>query len=124
MNISYPGNGSIIGFKSYRFAIEIVQLCESIRKDNSWVLVNQLLRSGTSIGANVQESISAESKRDFVHKLSVALKEARETYYWLCLMKDSGMIQETVFNKLTIQVNQIIKMLTSTILTTKQKYNL
>lgn len=124
MKISSPGIGSIVGAKSYRFAIEIVQLCQSLRKDNSWVFVNQLLRSGTSIGANVQESISAESKRDFVHKLSVALKEARETHYWLCLMHDSGIIEESAFNNLTNQVNQIIKMLTSIILNTKQKYHL
>jgi len=84
---------SIIAKKAYAFAIDIVKLYKKLIADNKeFVLSKQLLRSGTSIGANVNEAISGQSKRDFVHKLSIALKEGRETSYWLNLLKDSDFI--------------------------------
>jgi four helix bundle protein len=86
------------------------------------VLSKQLLRYGTSIGANVNEAISGESKRDFVHKPGIALKESRETLYWLNLLKDSEFITEEQFFELRNECNSIIRILSSIILTTNERY--
>ncbi len=81
-----------------------------------------MLRSGTSIGANVHEAVAAESKKDFIHKLGIAVKEARETLYWLCLLRDSDFINKKEFDVLNSSCNSLIKILNSIILTTKQRY--
>ncbi len=114
---------SIISKKSYAFALKTVNLYKQlIEKKREFVLSKQVLRSGTSIGANVNEGISAQSKRDFVHKLSIALKEARETSYWLNLLKDSDYITGEEFQVLSNDCLEIQKILSSIILTMKQKY--
>ncbi len=93
-----------------------------VNDKKEFVLSKQVLRSGTSIGANINEALSGQSKRDFVHKLSIALKEARETSYWLSLLKDSEYITEEKFKPLNANCEEIIKILSSIILTTKEKY--
>jgi len=114
---------SIIAKKAYAFAIDIVKLYkELIGENKEFVLSKQLLRSGTSIGANINEAVSGQSKRDFVHKLSIALKEARETAYWLNLLRDSDFINQVSFDDIDAKCNEIIKILSSIILTTKEKY--
>ena len=114
---------SIIAAKAYSFALEIIVLYKQLVADKKeFVLSKQILRSGTSIGANVNEALSAQSKRDFVHKLSISLKEARETNYWLNLLKDSNYISLESFTNLNDKCNQVTKILSSIILTTKQKY--
>ena len=114
---------SIIYRKAYSFALEIVKLYKYLSTEKrEFVLSKQLLKSGTSIGANINEAISSESKKDFVHKLGIALKEARETLYWLNLLKDSGFITVEQFTGLNNECNSIIKILSSIILTTKAKY--
>lgn len=114
---------SIIAGKAYVFALEIVKIYKCLCNDRKeYVLSKQLLRSGTSVGANINEAISAQSKRDFVHKLNIALKEARETNYWLNLLKDSEYINPVEFDTLNNKCNEIIKMLTSIIMTTKERY--
>ena len=114
---------SIIAKKAYAFALNIVTLYKQlIEEKREYVLSKQLLRSGTSIGANVNEAICAQSKRDFVHKLSIALKETRETDYWLHLLKDSSYITIECFDKTISDCTEIFKILSSIILTTKQKY--
>ncbi len=81
---------NIIQTKSYAFAVRIVRLHQHlINSKKEYVLSKQILRSGTSIGANVEESIGGQSKADFIHKLAIAYKEARETSYWLRLLKDT-----------------------------------
>ena len=80
------------------------------------------MRSGTSIGANINEALAGESKRDFVHKMSISLKEARETAYWLNLLSDSGFIQKEESDILINNCNELMKILSSIILTTKEKY--
>jgi len=116
-------NESIIAKKAYAFAIDIVKLYKNLTIDNKeFVLSKQLLRSGTSIGANINEAVSGQSKRDFVHKLSIALKEARETSYWLNLLRDSAFIDHANFDEIDKKCNEIIKILSSIILTTKEKY--
>jgi four helix bundle protein len=114
-------NKSIIAGKA--FALDIIEVYKQLTNDSKeYVLSKQLLRSGTSIGANVNEAISSESKRDFVHKLSIALKEARETHYWLSLLKDSSFIAENRFDDLSQSCSEMIRMLSSIILTTKARY--
>lgn len=114
---------SIIADKAYLFAIEIVKIYKNLTGfKKEYVLSKQLLRSGTSIGANINEAVGAQSKRDFVHKLSIALKEARETLYWLRLLKDTEFIEQTDFENLYNNCNELIKILSSVILTVKQKY--
>ena len=114
---------SIIAKKAYAFAIDVVKLYKKLIADNKeFVLSKQLLRSGTSIGANINEAVSGQSKRDFVHKLSIALKEARETSYWLNLLRDSDFINQASFKDKDKKCTEIIKILSSIILTTKEKY--
>ena len=118
-----PKNESIIAGKAYAFALDIIRVYKALVSDRKeFVLSKQILRSGTSIGANINEAISAQSKRDFVHKLSISLKEARETIYWLRLLNDSDYIQETDFTRMYNGADELIKILTKIILTTKTKY--
>ena len=114
---------SIVYQKAYLFAIEVVKLYKYLSAEKKeFVLSKQMLRSGTSIGANVNEAVSSESKRDFVHKLGIALKEARETAYWLNLLKDSDYISKEEFSPLSNTCNSLIKILSSIILTTRERY--
>lgn len=116
-------SNSIVGKKSYAFALEIIGIYKTLTSDKKeFVLSKQLLRSGTSIGANVHEALGSESKRDFVHKLSISLKESKETSYWLNLLKDSNYISPEHFHKLNNDCIELIKILSSIILTVKEKY--
>ena len=84
---------NLIVDKSYSFALKIVKVCRSLAGEyNDKVLARQLLKSGTSIGANIHEAVRGQSKSDFIAKMSIALKESYETEYWLSLLKDSGYI--------------------------------
>lgn len=105
---------------SKQFAVDIVNICTDIkehRKSNA--LLNQLLRSGTSVGANIHEANYASSKADFVNKLQIALKECYETDYWLGLFKDTNMILDTEYDKLFSQCSKIRKLLIASITTAK-----
>ncbi len=116
-------SNSIIGKKSYAFALEIIIIYKTLTTDKKeFILSKQLLRCGTSIGANVHEALSGESKKDFIHKLSIALKESKETAYWLNLLKDSNYISSQQFENLNTICKELIKILSSIILTMKQKY--
>ena len=117
-------SNSIIVTKSYSFAIDVVMLYKKLVEKNEFILSKQLLRCGTSIGANVNEAISAESKKDFVHKLGIALKEARETVYWLKLLKDSNYLIQDAFEINISKCSELIQILSSIILTTKQRYSI
>ena len=116
------GKDNIIVQKSYAFALQIIQLYKSLIDKKEFVLSKQILRSGTSIGANIHETVASESKKDFVHKLGIAVKEARETSYWLKLLKDSDYITNDEFNKLNNSCDEIVRILNSIILTTKERY--
>jgi four helix bundle protein len=108
--------------KSLKFAIRIVNLykylCEEKRE---FVLSKQVLRSGTSVGAMIREAEHAESKTDFVHKMAIAQKESNETIYWLELLKATEYISNTEFESINFDAIEIIKMITSSIKTTKSK---
>jgi four helix bundle protein len=113
---------NIIVRKSYEFALSIVALYKQLVEKKKFVLSKQILRSGTSIGANIHEAVSGESKKDFIHKLGIAVKEARETSYWLNLLKDSNYLHVNEFNRLNNLCDELIKILNSIILTTKERY--
>ncbi|MCM1329909.1 MAG: four helix bundle protein [Ruminococcus sp.] len=109
-------NDNIIAIKSKKFAIRIINmykyLCSAKRE---YVLSKQLLRSGTSIGANVRESEYAQSTADFISKLQIALKEANESVYWLELLSETEFITESQFISMSSDCVEIIKILTSII---------
>ena len=115
---------NLIRGKSYKFALEIIELYKFLIAKNEYVLSKQILRSGTSIVANIEESQAAQSKKDFISKLSIANKESRETLYWLKLLNDSGYIQN-YSNKDTLfkEINSIINILTKIIKTLTENKN-
>ena len=105
------------------FAVDIVNLCTDIKEN--WkgnVLLNQLLRSGTSIGANIHEANYASSKADFINKFQIALKECYESDYWLGLFKDTKMITEIEYADMYDKCSKIRKLLIASINTAKQEY--
>jgi four helix bundle protein len=106
--------------KSYKFALRVVKLYKHLTDEKKeYVLSKQILRSGTSIGANVTEGNQAQSKADFVHKLSIAHKESFETEYWLCLLRDGEFITEKQAESLLEDCKEVQKILTTSIKTAK-----
>lgn len=91
-----------------------------MKDKNEYVLSKQVLRSGTAVGALVRESEHAESKADFIHKLSIALKEANETDYWIELLYESGTIDKNSFESIKPQITELIKLLVSIVKTSKR----
>jgi len=115
---------SIIVRKSFQFALNIVELYRFLTSDKKeYILGKQILRSGTSVGAMVRESQNAESKADFIHKLSVAQKECDETCYWLELMFQSQIIPQQKFLELQTQAEELLRILRSIIITSKKNLN-
>ena len=113
---------SILRDKSYAFALLVIQRYKILIADKKeFVLSKQFLRSGTAIGALIREAEFAESKKDFIHKMSIALKEANETIYWLDLLKDSEFIEKTEHINLQSDCKELVAMLVSTIKTAKAK---
>jgi four helix bundle protein len=111
---------NVLRDKSYKFALRIVKLYKHLAEDKKeYVLSKQILRSGTSIGANIAEGNQAQSKPDFIHKLSIAHKESFETEYWLCLLRDGEFITEKQAESLIIDCQEVQKILTSSIKTAK-----
>ena len=102
---------------TFDFAVEIVRYTEVLQKNRQFVIADQLLKSGTSIGANVKESQNAESKRDFIHKLKIAQKEVDETEYWLFLCNEVETYPST--NNLISKLTEISKVLNKIVSTTR-----
>jgi len=106
--------------KSYTFAVDIVKFCLKIQEEKrEYVMKKQLLRSGTSIGANVEEAQQPQSRADFTSKMSIALKEAYETRFWLRLIRDSGLATPQAMRTLFEQIDEIIRLLVT--ITTSSK---
>ncbi len=105
--------------KSFAFALRTVKHSSALNAKKEFILSRQLLRSGTAIGALVRESEYAESRPDFIHKLSIALKEANETEYWMELLFKSEFISESVFTQTASDLKEILRLLTSIIRTSK-----
>ena len=115
---------NILKDKSYNFALQIVKLCQKITYEKrEFVLSKQIIKSGTSIGANVEEANQGESKKDFIHKLGIAQKEAYETNYWLRLLTDSGYIDKILSSSLIADCEELIKLITASIKTAKNNLN-
>lgn len=103
---------NIIQIKSYAFSIRIVNLYKYLAKEKKeFVLSKQLLRSGTSIGANVEEAIGGQSRKDFYAKLTIAYKEARESHYWIRLLRDTDYLNESEAKELINDVEEILKII-------------
>ena len=112
---------NVVQVKSFSFALEVVKLIKKLQADNKeYVLTKQLLRSGTAIGALVREAEHAESKKDFTHKMNIALKEANETRYWIDLLFKSDYISNKHYDRLNDAVTQLIKLLASMVKSSKQ----
>ena len=111
---------NILRDKSLAFAIRIVKFNYFLMGDKKeYVLSKQILRCGTSIGAQIRESENASSLKDFIHKLSIALREADETQYWLELLNKSDIISEQVFESLNKDAEELVKLLVASIKTSK-----
>ncbi len=106
--------GNIVKQKSYDFALDIVKTCRYLNNEQrEYVLSKQLLRSGTSIGANIEEALAAGSKKDFTYKMTIASKEARESFYWIRLLIDSNYLDKERNNHLLKKSEELVKILTS-----------
>lgn len=105
---------NIIQIKSYDFAVRIVKLYKHLSQEKKeFVLSKQLLRSGTSIGANVEEAIGGQSRKDFYAKLTISYKEARESHYWIRLLKDTEYLTSKEADSLLFDIDEILKIIGS-----------
>lgn len=109
--------------RSFSFAVRVVKLCRFLESQDrtSNTLANQLLRSGTSIGANVEEAQAGQSKADFIAKMSIARKEARETHYWLRLLKESEIVSDAQLSEIINEADEIIRILTAIVKTSQTR---
>ena len=111
---------SILRNKSFQFALRTIKLSQYLQnKHKEYILSKQVLRSGTAIGALIREAQYAQSKADFLHKLTIALKEANETEYWLLLLSESKYIDEKMFNSIYPDIKELLKLLISSTKTVK-----
>jgi four helix bundle protein len=114
--------GNVIKDKTFSFAVKIVDLYKILLEGKKeYVMSRQILKSGTSIGANVREALNAESSNDFVHKLGIAQKEADETLYWLELLFKSGYINGSALEEYKNDCDEILKVIKSIIISMKRK---
>ena len=112
---------NVIREKSFKFAVRAINLYKVLSNERKeFILSKQLLRSGTSIGANVREALNAESNADFIHKLAIAQKECDETGYWLELLHETKFINEPEFNSLHKDASELLKIIRSIILSSKK----
>lgn len=110
---------SIVKEKSFAFSLKIISLFKELQKEKEFIVSKQLLRCGTSIGANIEEALAGQSKRDFTAKMSISSKEARETRYWLRLLNESDLTSIDV-KDVILDINELIRLLTA-IVKTSQK---
>ena len=111
---------NVVQIKSFEFALTIISLYKLLQDEREYVISKQLLRSGTSIGANIEEAIAGQSKKEFLSKISISLKEARETRYWHRLLKESELININVDTYL-MDSFELISILSAIVKTTKLK---
>ena len=115
---------NVLQEKSYNFAIRIVKLAQFLReKKSEYILSKQLIRSGTSIGANIEEASGAQSDSDFIAKLHISLKEAKESHYWIRLLRDTDFITQAQAESMLTDLNEIITLLTRSLKTLKSQKN-
>ena len=114
---------SVIRSKVYDFALKIVNAYKILKQKRKYELASQLLRSGTSIGANTFEAQSAQTPRDFYAKFSISYKEANETFFWINLLRDSKILDEDIAKDLLLDLNQILKILATILANTRKRFN-
>lgn len=118
------GKKNIVQEKSFAFALRIIKLSKFLQKEQrEYVISRQVLRSGTAVGALIREAEHAQSKADFIHKMSIALKEANETDYWIELLYQSSEISEEAYHSIQPNIQELIKLLVSIVKTSKEKLN-
>ena len=111
---------NIIQIKTFDFAVRCINLYKDLTfKQKEFILSKQILRSGTSIGANIEEAIGGQSKKDFISKIGIAYKEARETHYWLRLLTKTGFLTKKGFDYIIKDLDEIMKILASILKTSK-----
>ncbi len=109
---------NLIRARSYQFALNAIQLYKKLIKSNEFVLSKQFLKAATSIGANVEEALAGQTRKDFLSKMSIASKEARECHCWLRLLRDGNMIPTEVLKPYLDKSDELIKILTAIVKTT------
>jgi len=115
---------NILKTKSYEFAIKIVSLYKNLTEQKKeYIISKQVLRSGTAIGALIREAEFAQSRKDLISKLSISLKEANETTFRLDLLRDTNYLQQKQYNTIDFEIKELIKMLVSSVKTSKMKLN-
>jgi four helix bundle protein len=115
---------NVVQIKSYAFAVRVVKACQRINNEKKeFVLSKQLLRSGTSIGANIEEAIGGQSEKDFFAKLTIAYKEARESHYWIRLLKDTDYLNSEDASSLTNDVEELLRIIGSIQKTLRKNHN-
>ena len=121
MNNNYDKDNIVLN-KSFDFALDIIELYKFLKSKNEFVISKQLLRSGTSIGANVEEANAAQTKKEFATKMSLTSKEARETIYWLRLLDKSKLVDSDYKNHIT-KIDELIRIITAIVKTTQPNLN-
>jgi len=119
MTIKSPLQDNLIVDKTFQFAVSILKFSQTLQEQRQFVLSNQILKSGTSIGANTREAQNAESRADFIHKFKIAAKEADETEYWLLLSNEVS--DKVIVQKLLDDLKIIQKIITKIVATTKNQ---
>ena len=110
---------SLVKDKSYAFALRTIALARWLKEQREFEIGSQVLRSGTAIGSNVEEALAGVSRADFIAKMSIASKEARETHYWLRLLRDSKIVPEAKISPLADESLELIRMLTAIVKTSQ-----
>ena len=118
-NIVLAVKQNIIKEKTFNFALDIIELYKDLTTQKEFIISKQILRSGTSIGANIEEASAAQTKKDFIAKMAIASKEARETKYWLTLLQKSQLVNKN-FSDYLLNIEEIIKIITSIIKTSQE----
>lgn len=111
---------NLIQDKSFRFSLSIIRLYKKLQEEREFIISKQILRSATSVGANIEEAIAGQSKRDFLAKISISLKEARETHYWLRLLSESELTEIEV-TELKNEILEIVNILSAIVKTTRAR---
>ena len=113
---------NVVRNKSFQFSLRIISLCHFLTEHKKeFLLSKQILRSGTSIGANIREADNAESKPDYIHKMGIAQKEADETLYWLDLLMESSIITREQYQPLKTDCDELLRIIKSIIISAKNK---
>ncbi len=111
---------NIIREKTHKFAIRIIKLVQFLKKGKEFILSDQIMRSGTSIWANIEEAIGWHTRKEFIQKVAIAYKEARETSYWIMLLFEGWYISHEQYTSMKTDIDEILKILSSILITAKQ----